>query len=134
MSYPLYVKVCIGLLLLVLLIFGLTEASEFLIPFTIAVLLSFILLPVSRRIENIPLPRWAGAFFSVLLAIIILSGVTWLIYMQVRGFASDMPEIKEKISERATAFQHFLREQFNVSEDDQSQWLDKKISTFVNSA
>jgi predicted PurR-regulated permease PerM len=134
MKYTLYVKVCIGLFLLILLIFGLTQASEFLIPFTIAVLLSFILLPLSRRIEDWGTPRWLASFLSVFSAIVILSGVTWLIYIQMKGFASDLPELKEKVSERATVLQHWLANQFNVTESDQTHWLDKRISGIIDSA
>jgi predicted PurR-regulated permease PerM len=118
----------------VLLIFGLSEASEFLIPFTIAVLLSFILLPVSRGIENMGTPRWVASLFSVFFAIVILSGITWLIYIQMKSFASDMPMLKETISDKATRLQHWLSLEFSISETDQSQWLDTKISGILASA
>jgi predicted PurR-regulated permease PerM len=134
MHYPLYVKVCIGLALVVLLVFALTEAREFFIPFTIAVLLSFILLPVARKIESLGTPRWVASFLSVFLAIIVLASVTWLIYMQVKSFASDLPEIKQMVSGKASQLQKWLTSQFHISRNDQSQWLDKKLSDILDSA
>jgi predicted PurR-regulated permease PerM len=134
MQYPLYLKLCIGLLLAVLLIFGLAQASEFLIPLTVAILLSFILLPVSRFIENLGAPRWLAALSSVFLAIIFLSGIAFLIYMQVKSFASDLPEMKRALVERATGLQHWLSNQFHISQNDQSEWLNTRIANVMSSA
>jgi predicted PurR-regulated permease PerM len=134
MSYPLYIRLCIGLLLTVLLFYALSEASEFLIPLTISLLLSFILLPVSRLIEGLGTPRWVAALGSVFLAIIILSGISFLIYLQVKSFADDLPELKETITAKANTFQHWLSQRFNVSKYEQSEWVDKKVEHIMAAA
>jgi predicted PurR-regulated permease PerM len=134
MAYPLYIKVCVALLLVVLLVYSLSEASEFFIPFTISILLSFMLLPFSRMVEHLGTPRWVAALSAVFLAIIVFSGISFLVYMQVKSFTSEMPELKETISSKVATFQHWLSRQFHISKYDQSQWLNTKVSNIMASA
>jgi len=126
--YPLYVRMCIGLILTSMVIFLLVAGRELLIPFTIAVLLTFILLPLSQRLERFHIPRAIAIFISILIAFILLTGVVYFLYTQIQSFGDDFDELKTKIGEKANAVQRFIGEYFDISKKDQTKWLDKKVS------
>jgi predicted PurR-regulated permease PerM len=53
--------------------------------------------------------------------------------MQLQSFGDDLPELKSKISEKADALLHYIRDSFEVGENDQTSWVDKKISQTLDS-
>jgi predicted PurR-regulated permease PerM len=131
--YPLYVKLCIRLLLIILIIVTISFAQELLIPFVIAGLISFILLPVVVKLEDWSLPRSLASLAAVILAILVFLGFVYFLYTQIQSFADDLPELKTKIDEKSVALQRFITEHFDVSKREQLKWLDKKLSGFLDS-
>src|SRR5437868_12095208 len=114
MTYPFYIRLCIKLLALGLVIFFLIQARELLIPFTIAIFISFILLPLATKLEQWSLPRWAAAFISVLLGIIVLGGFVYFLYTQLMSFGQDLPELKDRITQKIDSLKHWIGYYFNI--------------------
>jgi AI-2 transport protein TqsA len=132
-DYPLYVKLCIRLLLIVLVIAIISFSKELLIPLIIAGLIAFILLPVAVRLEGFFLPRTAATLFSVIFAIVIFSAFIYFLYIQLMNFADDVPDLKTRFNEKVVSIQKFITEHFDVSKREQTKWMDKKISGLVDS-
>ncbi len=132
-TYPLYVKLCIRLLLIILVIITISFAQELLIPFVIAGLISFILLPVVVKLEEWSFPRSLAALTAVVIAILVFVGFVYFLYTQVQSFAEDLPELKAKIDEKSVAIQRFITEHFDVSKREQLKWINKKISNLLDS-
>jgi len=128
---PLYVAACVRLLLLVLAIAILIAAKELLVPLTISVFLTFILKPVSERLERLHFPRWLAILTSIVIAFAALSALVWFLYMQLQSFSDDAGQLKTALSAKLDSIQQFIREHFNVSKSAQSKWLDKKISSSI---
>jgi predicted PurR-regulated permease PerM len=129
---PFYTAACIRLLLLGLVITFLVIAKELLIPLTISVFLTFILEPVSARLERLHFPRWLAILISIVLAFALLFALLWFLYLQLQSFSDDMGQLKTALAAKADSIQQFIREYFNVSKRAQSRWLDKKISSTMD--
>lgn len=125
---PFYFKAALKLLFLGLVIAVLIVAKNILIPFTIAVFFTFLLLPVSRKLEHWHIPKPVAILLSIVLAFAVFGAMLYFFYAQVLSFASDWPAIRETLMAKWSAFQQFISETFNISVHEQEAWLTKKIT------
>lgn len=80
----------------ILVVASLSLAREVLIPLALAVLLTFILTPFVVRLQR-RLGRVPAALAVSLLALVVVCGFAFLILMQVRGLASELPRYRDNI-------------------------------------
>lgn len=132
-EYPFYFRTTIKLFLLVLIIFIMIMGRELLIPLTISVFFTFLLLPVSGKLMQWKFPRWLAIILSILLAIAVFGGLIYFFYTQIISFGDDLPELKKKLIEKIDAIQMYIRETFNISKREQAKWLDKQMEETANS-
>jgi len=122
----------------ILLLLGLTIAflvigKEILIPLTVAVFFTFLLLPLSQKMESWRIPRSLAIFISIVLAIAVFGALIYFFYAQVVSFADDWPELKENLNTKLEAMQAFIREKFNISNKDQMTWVSMKMNETAKS-
>lgn len=80
-------------------------AKEILLPFALAVLLSFLLTPLANRLERLKLgPLGLGRVPSVLLVVAmtfaLLGGVGWVVTSQLIQLSRELPQYKDNIIEK----------------------------------
>ena len=126
-------KWLVKLLLLGCVITLLIIAKEILIPLTVAVFFSFLLLPVSLLLERWRLPRAVAIIISIILAIAVFGGLLYFFYIQISSFASDWPELKKSIDQKLEEMYQFVRERFNISKTDQVKWINTKMKETADS-
>lgn len=130
---PVYVAVTIKLLLLVLTCVILIAARELLIPLTIALFFSFLLLPVSVRLEKLHVPRILAILISIITAAAVFGVLIYFIYIQVISFGDDLPELRQQLTNKVDRMHQFVAENFNISKTQQTNWLNKKINETAES-
>jgi predicted PurR-regulated permease PerM len=130
---PFIENITIRLFLLALVIAFLIAAKEILIPLTVAVFFTFLLLPVSQKLEQWRIPRVVSILISIIFAITLFGGFLYFFYTQVSSFADDVPQLRESINKKLEAVQLFIRENFNISKHDQNKWLNMKINETAQS-
>ncbi len=130
-QYPFYISALTRLFLLALVILFLILGKELLIPLTIAVFLTFILLPISTWLEKHHFPRSIAVLTSIILFFVVIAAFIWFLYAQAHSFSDDGGELKTKIAKKINSLQIYIREHFRVTKRDQSKWMDKKISTIM---
>lgn len=92
------------------LILSLIRAKGFLAPLLTAVILSLLVLPLSRRMEKGPINRvWASIFNSLLLVLASLI-IVFLLSIQVQSFAQNWDQIKETMKPKIENIQTYLVE------------------------
>lgn len=126
---PFYIAALTRLFLLCLIIAILIAGKELLIPLTISVFLTFILRPVSEKLEQFHFPQWLAILTSIIMAFAILGILVWFLYMQFQSFSDDAGQLKSALSAKADAVQQYIREHFNVSKRAQSRWFDRKMTS-----
>jgi predicted PurR-regulated permease PerM len=126
-NMPGYLKLTIKLLLVFLIVATLILASDILIPFTIAVFFTFLLLPVSRKLMQWRFPDWLAILISIIIAIGFIGGLVYFFYYQVASFSDDWPELKKSVNEKLVLAQNWINEHFNVSKREQTRWFNARV-------
>jgi predicted PurR-regulated permease PerM len=98
-----------------ILFWGLIQAQSFLMPLTVAILLSMIVLPVCQWLEKKGMNRGWASFFADLIIVLFFTLVLGLLAAQVTAFADDWPEIKKKAEPRIDQLQDFIEEKTGYS-------------------
>ena len=94
---PLYIKATIKLLLAGLIIAFLILAQNILIPFTIAVFFTFLLIPVSRKLQHWHFPKTLAILLSIILAFALVVVLLYFFVDQVFSFVNDWPVLQKNI-------------------------------------
>ena len=124
---PFYFKVTVQLLLAGLIVAFLILAKNILIPFTIAVVFTFLLLPVSKRLQSWRFPKVIAILISIILALAVFVALLYFFYSQVISFVNDWPAMQAALTAKWISFQQFISETFHVSKLEQQVWLKTRI-------
>jgi predicted PurR-regulated permease PerM len=124
---PFYFQVTVKLLLAGLIIAFLILAQNILIPLTIAVFFTFLLMPVSRRLESWKVPTTLAILISIILAFAIVAVLLYFFVDQVFSFVNDWPILQKAFDDKWESLQQFIFETFNVSRLEQKAWITTKI-------
>lgn len=116
------------LLFLFLFFASLHYAKPFLVPLTIAGLLSMLLLPVAKKLENKGVNKVLAVLCSVLILVVFLGGVIALLSWQVSNMAKDAPQIEKNITQQLTQLKTFVASTFGISPAEQQKMLQKQQS------
>src|SRR5690606_26454298 len=82
------------LLFLVLLVYVLVVAREFMYPLVMAMLFAYLLYPVVKWLEQKGLPRILANFLTIITAVALTAGLFIMLYKQLSVFLTDFPELK----------------------------------------
>jgi predicted PurR-regulated permease PerM len=110
----------IGLIATVVTIAGLHLARELLIPLALAILLSFALSPLVRRLQGWKLGRIPSVVFVLACAFLVIGTVGWVVYLQLDNLVINLPQHRGKIRERIVA----IRERLERSNENMDQVIE----------
>ncbi|WP_114749334.1 AI-2E family transporter [Pleomorphovibrio marinus] len=120
--YGILEKITFVLLFLILLILGLIESREFVVPLFLGILLSYLLYPIGRFLEAHKVPR----IIANLVAIIIAAGVIVLavnfLSKQFGVFIEDLPEIQEQASKNMQSMREQVSSAIGISTEQFTDW------------
>ncbi len=117
-------------LVLAILIIG----RAFLIPFTLAILISFLLLPISIYLENKGMAREFAIIISLLISFVFVGLIGTFFYFEIMVFVEDFPALKEKLHEKIVDLQKYISKNFNVSRWEQKQWYREQSDKMMTSS
>ncbi|MCU1550500.1 MAG: family transporter, partial [Glaciihabitans sp.] len=125
----------------VLVVFGILIATlkEIVIPFMVSILVSALLVPFKNVMIRIGWPRWVAVVVAMVVALIVISGLVFVIVQQVR---SGLPDIETRSVVAFNNFKDFLRTsplqisdaQLNGYVDQVGQAIQANSSTLLNGA
>src|SRR5665648_1278514 len=72
-------------------------AKPILIPLSIALLISFILLPLAKKFESWRIGKTLAVFLSIFAVILIIGGVTYFFSTQIINLTKEFSHFKDKI-------------------------------------
>lgn len=128
--YDLTIKLALIGLIITLLIVG----KPVLLPLAVATLFSFLLLPISQKLEKWRVPRAAAIILSIIVAIALVAGLIYFFYSQLLLFVNDWPELSKQISGKIDALYQIIHENFNYSKFEQRSWVNERITSLGASA
>ena len=130
---PFYFRATIQLLLVGLIIAFMILAKDILIPLTIAIVFTFLLLPVSTKLQQWRFPKILSILISIILAFAIFMALIYFFYSQTISFVNDWPELEKTMTAKWESFQQFISESFNISRQEQMVWIKSKIQESASS-
>ena len=130
---PFYIRFTIKLFMVCLLVAVLIIARDVLIPLTIAIFFTFLLFPVSTKLEKWKFPRPLAIILSIILAMSVFAGILYFFYTQIISFADDLPVLQEKMNQKIESIQQYIRSEFNVSKTQQRNWINSKLEENASS-
>lgn len=96
---PLYVKLTMVLLGIVLTVFVMIQAKAVLVPLLISGLLAVLISPLTGWLERHKVPKALASILSLLFLLIFLFGLIYILYNQLISFASDLGTIEGRVNE-----------------------------------
>jgi len=117
----------------VLLVYVLVEARDFLYPLFLAVLFSYLLYPVVKKLEAWGVPRILANFITILTGMALFIGLLILLYKQLANFLGDFPALQEQAMRNIDRLQHTIDDEFGASDPDDEQWLRHQVNSAFES-
>src|SRR5688572_30104748 len=102
--YRLNAIILLGILFVVAMYYGRT----FLIPLSFAIILSMLMLPVSRKLEKWGINRFWSTMLCILIILLFVAGFILVIAAQAASFSEDLPQIQKKLHELIDNLQAWL--------------------------
>lgn len=133
-TYPFYLKLSSILISIIILGFLAIIGQQILIPMVLGLLISILLMPLSRFMEKrLRLPRSISSILSSLLALAIIGGVIYVLSIQVARLSNDWPQFQKQFVDMIDDLQGWISRTFGVRRHDQLTYLNdtakKSIST-----
>ena len=107
-------------LVAVLLYFGRT----LFVPLSFSLLISFVLYPVCKWLEERGWARWGAILFCLLLLLVLVGVLGWLLVRQMISFGEEWPALQEKLLMAWKKFGLYLEQQFGIDDDERGSWVE----------
>ena len=104
------------------------------VPLSFALLISFILFPICRWLENIRFPRWAAIGLCLLIVLGVVGVLVWVLVAQMIRFADEWPSLQAKLAETLSKFSDHLEHEYHIDTLRQKEWLEGIATEVATSA
>jgi putative heme transporter len=109
-------------------------AQDIVVPFAFAGILSIVMLPVVKKLEERKVGTALSITIVLLTTVIILGVFIWLIINQVIGLINDLPNLQVQFETSVNQMSRTLRRDFGISTAEQKNMVSemmKSISTYL---
>ncbi|GAB3886363.1 AI-2E family transporter [Spirosoma agri] len=130
---PHYHQFSHSLLSLAILTAAIYLGQDILVPLAMAGLLAVLLRPVEARLTKWGMHKVIAISLALLLAVVLLSGLTIMLSMQIADFTDDIPKLRDNINEVYHDVQRWIRQEYNVSYRQQNTYIQKAQAQTLNS-
>lgn len=117
-----------NLLMLVLIVVICYTLQSVIVPMLFAVIISVVLYPVCRRLERMGLTRSAASLLSLILAVLVLSGISYLLVSQTINIGNNAADIASKIKGVGDRLMAWGSDKFHMSSYELSSELKERLS------
>jgi len=100
------------LLAIILLIYGLVMAKQFLYPLTFGILLAYMLYPIVNYLEKKGMPRIFSILVPILVALTFFVFLAIFILKRINLFMDELPYFRDKAIEHISAIQYYIEGEF----------------------
>ncbi|WP_080057297.1 AI-2E family transporter [Spirosoma aerolatum] len=129
---PHYHQFSHSLLALAILTAGIYLGQDILVPLALSGLIAVLLRPIENWLIRLGMHKVIAISLALLAAIIIITGVTVLISLQLSDFTDDIPKIRDHINDFVQDAKRWIRREYNVSYRQQEKYLQKAQAQTLN--
>ena len=117
---PRYLQILLAVVLAGLILY--TGRSLF-IPLSFALLISFILYPICKWMEEKGMGKSTAIILNLVLISLLLAGIIVLLVQQLQSFGTEWPLLKDKLLLSFSQLQSYLETEWNISKAVQEEWI-----------
>ena len=114
-KYPYILRLAAILLSLVLIVMILFYLKVVLVPLLFSIILAIMLYPVCQRLEKWGASRGISSFATVFAGTLVLGFLTYVLFVQLSNFATQIPELTSRVSVLIDQLRDFLAQKFSVN-------------------
>ncbi|MCC9167714.1 AI-2E family transporter [Pontibacter harenae] len=122
--------ILLGILTVVALHYG----KAFFIPLFFSIILSMLMLPVSKKLESWGMNRLLSTLVCILIILLFIAVILFVISAQAVSFSNDLPQIQNQLQQMVDKVQQWIQQQFGVAPQKQIQFVQSRISSLSQSA
>jgi predicted PurR-regulated permease PerM len=131
-SLPFYLKLLSVLAIIFLLTFIALLGKLVLVPLIVSTLMAILFLPVSRFLEGtLKMPRSIASIFSVVLLIVIVTGIAIIMGSQFTKLSQDWPAFKQQFETEFNDLQNWISATFGIQKSDQLNYINDSAAKSV---
>ncbi len=108
LKLPGYIRLFIGLIIVVLVVTIMIQAKMVLAPLLIAVLLAVLISPFTSWLDKIGIPPLISVFISIIALLGVLTGLGIFFYNQLLGFAGELTALEARFGELLDLLNDFI--------------------------
>jgi predicted PurR-regulated permease PerM len=109
-------------------------ARAVLIPVTFSVFFAMLFTGLSNRMERHGVSRLFSALISLLILMAVLFSIGFMVYLQSKQLAEEMPEIEKKTQGFLVRIRGYLSAEMNIPESKQEELMKNQMRTATESA
>lgn len=122
-NYPFYIKFTVILLGLTLIVLALSTYREMFIPLAFSLLIAILLNPIVTLLQKRKVPLVLAISIALLVAFIVVAGVSYFLSSQIAGFTKDFPVFQQKLGVMFSQLQAWAQRDLNITLEKQAQWM-----------
>lgn len=103
-------------------------ARTFLIPFSLAIILSMLMLPVCRKLEHWGINRAIAIILCILIILLSIAGMFGILAGQFAGLQEELPKIQSEVQTQLDKFQQWVQQQLNIPPQKQEAMLKENLT------
>ena len=130
---PHYHQFSHSLLSLAILTAAIYLGQDILVPLAMAGLIAVLLRPIEDRLIRLGMHKVFAISLALLLAIVVLTGLTVALSMQLADFTDDLPKLRQNLSDLVDDAQRWVRREYNVSYREQEKYIQKAQTQTLDS-
>ena len=97
------------------------------IPLSFSMLISFILYPICKWMEQKGISKGIAIFMAIFGVMLFFGAVLYLLFTQVVAFSNEWQTFKEKLTETVSQLSVLIAERFDVSSEKQTSFIENAI-------
>ncbi len=130
---PYYVKLAFKFLVIFFICYFIHVSKTILIPFSFAVLLAVLLLPIVNFLEKKNFSRALSIAIALLITVFCMAALIYFLSTQIARFVDDIPAIKKNLSDHFVIFQGWIKEKMHISFQEQNEYINQQANKLKES-
>ena len=126
-QYPFYLKATVILFGLILFVYALFNLESILSPLAFSLIIAILLNPLYNRLLQKKVPKVLAISITLLIALIVLTGVLYFLSSQFMRFGDSIPQFKQKLNDIINNSKSYLQGHFGLTPKKQTEMLNEGL-------
>ena len=126
-QYPFYIKATVILFGLILTVYAFSVMRSILLPLAFSLMIAILLNPLYNWLLKHKLPKIVAISITLLIALVVLSGVLFFLSTQMMRFGDSIPQFKHRLDQIMGDTKIYLQQHFGITSNKQSKLLNEGL-------